>query len=74
MIAVGIFGNMFRHAIAPTGNDDCCWLVGWAWFGFLVAIAKVYSIRYRGEAREWNRLWSHCEGVGCGVIETCAEG
>lgn len=68
MVAVGIFGNVFRHAVAPAGNDNRCWLVGWSWFGLLVTIAKVYSIRYRGEAREWNGFWNHCESMGCRVI------
>ena len=74
MKAVGIFADVFRHAVAPAGDDDCCWFVGWGGLALLVAVAKVYTIRYRGEAREWNGLWSHCGSVDCGVIGPLRKG
>lgn len=52
MVAVGILGNVFGRAVAPAENDHRCWLVGSGWFGVLEAIAKVYPVRYRGEAWE----------------------
>lgn len=58
MEAVGVFGDVLGHAVAPAGDEDGGGLIGWGGLGVLLAVAKVYSIRYRGEAREWFG-WSH---------------
>lgn len=60
MVAIGIFGDVFRHAVAPSKNDDGRWLVCRGTPGLLLPIAKIYPVSYRAEAGKWQWLRSHC--------------
>lgn len=44
MVAVGVFGDVFGHAVAPAEDDDCCWVGGWWWVGGCAGIAEVDAI------------------------------
>lgn len=44
MEAIGIFGDVFWHAVAPAEDDDCGGMVGGHGLAGLVAIAEIDSI------------------------------